>query len=369
MLLLATGAVNAWLRPTRWSDEMTSRESLCAALDGGHPAWIPFTINEEFVTDDPAWEKLFAEGLCPIPYVPAVREEALEIERVEESVTWQGQSAKLTTLRTPLGEISQVSTEGWIQEYFLKTPADYRVMEFIIRHTRLAFDASGFLSWEERVGEQGLTLVGLGRSPLQTILVDYAGLENFSGHLAEAFPEFFALAEALEEQLLERCRLAAAGPWRYLSLLENFTAECWGASRFRRFHLPIYAKILSMFQAADKRVFPHCDGKLAGVALELAETTFAGIESLTEPPEGDLKWEQARDLFPGKVLWANINLGCYGLPPEDLAQLVRMRLPKAAPDGRGLVLEISEDLPLNWREVIPIVLGELQAFGGKTWNE
>lgn len=348
---------------------MTSRENLCAALDWGHPAWIPFTINQEFVTDDPAWEKLFFAGLSPIPYVPAVREEALEVERVEEPCTWQGQSARRTTLRTPLGEIRQVSAAGWVQEYFLKTPADYRVMEFIIRHTRLAFDASQFLSWEKRVGERGLTLVGLGRSPLQTILVDYAGLENFSGHLAEAFPELFALAEALEEQLLERCRLAAAGPWRYLSLLENFTAECWGAMRFQRFHLPLYAKILPIFQAAGKRVFPHCDGKLAGVARELAETMFAGIESLTEPPEGDLKWEQARDLFPGKVLWANINLGCYGLEPEDLAQWVRTRVCAVAPDARGLVLEISEDLPLNWREVIPIVLGELQAFGGKTGNE
>ncbi|MBI2438117.1 MAG: hypothetical protein HYV36_04810 [Lentisphaerae bacterium] len=342
---------------------MTSRENLCAALDFEQPAWIPFTVNQEFVTDDPAWEQLFAAGLSPIPYVGAVREETHEVERIEAQVTWQGQPARRTTLRTPVGELRQVEVAGWVQEYFLKTPSDYRVMEFIVRHTQLTFDPTPFHTWEQRVGQHGLTLVGIGRTPMQTILVDYAGLENFSCHMADAFPELFALAEALEEQLLERCRLAATGPWRYISLLENFTAETWGAARFRRFHLPIYAKILPIFQAALMRVFPHMDGRLAGVARLLAETPFAGIESLTEPPEGDLSWAQARALLTGKVIWANINVGCYTLPPDDLRQWLRERVGAAAPDGRGLLLEISEDLPANWREAIPIVLDALQAIG------
>ncbi|MBI2440518.1 MAG: hypothetical protein HYV35_04010 [Lentisphaerae bacterium] len=342
---------------------MTSRENLCAALDFKQPAWIPFTINQEFVTDDPAWERIFAAGLSPIPYVPAVREELVDVERIEEPFIRQGLPSRRTTLRAPVGEIQQVDAAGWVQEYFLKTPADYRVMEFIVRHTRLALDTSPFHAWEQRVGRRGLTLVGIGRSPLQTILVDYAGLENFSLHLAEEFPELFTLAAALEEQFLERCRLAATGPWRYISLLENFTAETWGAARFQRFHLPIYAKILPIFQAALMRVFPHMDGRLAGVAHLLAEAPFAGIESLTEPPEGDLSWAQARAQLPGKVLWANINVGCYTLPPDDLRQWLRQRVRAVAPDGCGLVLEISEDLPANWRSAIPIVLDALQASG------
>ncbi len=38
---------------------MTLRENLIAALDGRQPAWIPYTINQEFVTDDPAWSSRF----------------------------------------------------------------------------------------------------------------------------------------------------------------------------------------------------------------------------------------------------------------------------------------------------------------------
>jgi hypothetical protein len=35
---------------------MTHRDNLIAALDGQKPEWIPYTVNQEFVTDDPAWE-------------------------------------------------------------------------------------------------------------------------------------------------------------------------------------------------------------------------------------------------------------------------------------------------------------------------
>lgn len=339
---------------------MTPRENLIAALDGRRPERIPYTINQEFVTDDPAWEALFAAGLCRIPYVHTVREEMTEVERVVEPVTWQGQPGRRIILRTSLGEISQIEFSGWVQEYYLKTPADYRVMAHIVRNTRLSLDPAGFEAAECQVGDRGLTLVGVGRSPMQTILVDYAGLEGFAYHLADGFPELFELADALKAQLLERCRLTAAGPGHFISLLENFTAESWGAARFRQYHLPIYAKLLPIFAAAGKRVFPHCDGQLACVAPLLAETGFAGIESLTEPPEGDMTLAHARSAFGDKVFWANINVGVYALPSAELRRWVRERVQAAAPDGRRLAFEISEDLPRNWREAIPVVLETLK---------
>ncbi|MEI6972003.1 MAG: hypothetical protein WCL44_10860 [bacterium] len=339
---------------------MTPRDNLIAALDGRRPERIPYTINQEFVTGDPAWERLFESGLCPIPYVHTVREEMTGVERVVEPVRWQGQHARRVILRTPMGDISQIEVNGWVQEYYLKSPADYRAMAHIVRNTRLTLDPAGFEAAERQVGDRGLALVGVGRSPMQTILVDFAGLEAFSYHMADGFPELFELAEALEAQLLERCRLTAAGPGRFISLLENFTAESWGAARFRQYHLPVYAKLLPIFAAAGKRVFPHCDGQLDCVAEALAGTEFAGIESLTEPPEGDMTLMRARGAFRDKVFWANINVGVYALPMEEFRRWVRERVQAAAPDGCGLVFEISEDLPANWREAIPVALEVLR---------
>jgi hypothetical protein len=69
------------------------RANLIAALDGRLPEWIPYTVNQEFVTADPAWEALFAAGLCPIPCVHTVREEMTEVEHVVEPVTWRVQGS------------------------------------------------------------------------------------------------------------------------------------------------------------------------------------------------------------------------------------------------------------------------------------
>ena len=339
---------------------MTPRDNLEAALTGRRPDSIPYTINQEFVTDDPAWTDLFAAGLCPIPYIHSVREEMTAVERVVEPLTLQGYPGQRVTLRTPHGDISQVEAGGWVQEYYLKTPADYRVMEHVVRHTRLTLDPADFTASEERVGDHGLTLLGVGRSPMQTILVDYAGLENFSYHLDDGFPELFALAEALESHVLERSRLTAAGPGSFVSLLENFTSESWGAARFQQYHLPVYTRVLRILQAAGKSVFPHCDGRIACVAELLAAAGFAGIESLTEPPEGDMTLAQARAAMPDQVFWANINVGVYSLPPAELDRWVRERVRVAAVNGKGLVFEISEDLPPNWRTAIPVVLKALR---------
>jgi hypothetical protein len=94
----------------------TPRDNLIAALDGRRPERIPFTVNQEFVTDDPAWDALFAAGLCPIPYVHTVREEMTGVQRVVETVTRNGQPGRRVTLRTSQGDISQLEMHGWVLE-------------------------------------------------------------------------------------------------------------------------------------------------------------------------------------------------------------------------------------------------------------
>ena len=338
---------------------MMPRENLIAALEGERPESIPLTIYHEFLDDDPAWSALFARVLCPAMWTSTTRKRATNVERIVKSETWNGYPAERTLLRTPVGEIAQVSARGWVQEYFLKEPADYRVMEYVVRDTRIEPFPQGFWDAEQRVGDHGVSMVWVGRSPMQTILVDYAGLERFSYHLADAFPEFFALADALMDQLLRVCQVTASGPGRYVSLLENLTAETWGPRRFAQYHMPVYRRILPILHGGGKTVYAHFDGKLACLADGIAQTEIDGIESLTQAPEGDITYAEARAAWPDKFLWANLNVSQYALPPEELARRVRKVVRQAAPDGRNLALEISEDLPENWRESIPVVLDAL----------
>jgi hypothetical protein len=339
----------------------SARSRMIEALDGGAPDSIPFAVYRDFVTDDPAWERLFDAGLAHLYWTTSTRQTTEGVERTVEPATWQGGPAERVTLHTPAGAITQLSARGWVQEYWLKTPSDYRVMEYIVRHTRIEPDYARLVAEERELGERGVCMIQAGRSPMQTILVDYAGLEAFAYHLAGGFPELDALAEALLDQLVDNCRLIAAGPGTTVSLLENLTAETWGPRRFACYHLPVYERILPILHAGGKTVHLHFDGKLASIADLLARTDIDGIESLTQPPEGDVSYTQARAAWPDKLFWGNINVSLYSLPPTELTRVVRDLARQAAPDGRRLILEISEDLPPNWRAAIPVVLEALAA--------
>ena len=343
---------------------MNPRENLVAALEGENPDWIPLTINEEFLTKDPEWPGLLSAGLCRVSCGGTWRRTVTEgIETRNAPDVWQGKSAVRQITTTPAGEISRLLVDGWVQEYYLKEPADYRVMEYIVRHTRLEPDRENrnrFRQKEEEMGSQGITLLAPGRSPMQTILVDYVGLENFAYHLSEGFPEIQALYDALLDNLVRTCEIAAAGPGRYVQLLENLTAESWGPKRFAEFHLPVYEKILPILHAGGKKVYVHYDGRLACLAELIGRTQIDGIESLTMPPEGDLTYTEARNAWPDKFLWANIRVSDYLLQTEQLRKQIRNLTDQAAPDRRLLAFEISEDRPENWRESIPAVLETLK---------
>ena len=68
---------------------------------------------------------------------------------------------------------------------------------------------------------------------------------------------------------------------------------------------------------------------------------------------------EARAAWPDKLFWSNINVACYYLPPEQLKAVVLERVAQAAPDGKGLAFEVSEQCPHNWKESLPVVLEAL----------
>lgn len=61
-----------------------------------------------------------------------------------------------------------------------------------------------------------------------------------------------------------------------------------------------------------------CDGNLKCLAELLNQTGIDGIESITQPPEGDMTYGEARKAMFGKMFWTNINVSDYGLHPEEL---------------------------------------------------
>ena len=70
--------------------------------------------------------------------------------------------------------------------------------------------------------------------------------------------------------------------------------------------------------------------------------------------------DECRAAWPDKVLWANVNVGLYGLQPAELRQAIVAMRERAG--KRAVAFAIAEDIPENWRESIPVVLQTLQGL-------
>jgi hypothetical protein len=341
---------------------MTIRERLEAFWLGERPDRIPYTIYQNewrHTADDPAWQAMYKSGLGVTWHCRSVQVQAKNVECDERTFIENGKTVQRRTLRTPVGEIYEMYVDGWHAKYYLEIPADYGVMTYIVCHTDITPAYDEYRAMDAKIAPYGVPLVALGRTPLQSILVDFAGLEKFAYHLFDLEAEVMELYEALLTNFRRAVELTAAGPGRFVSVLENFTAESLGPKRYQQFLLPVYRELFPILQGSGKIVGTHYDGQLASCRHLIAQAPIDLIESLTPPPEGDLTLTEARQVWPDKLFWSNINVACYYLPPRELRELVLARVAEAALDGKKLAFEVSEQYPDNWRSSIPVVLEAL----------
>jgi len=342
---------------------MTTRERIESFWSGERPDQIPYTIywNEwRHTATDPAWLPMYEDGLGVTWYLRSFETRRHDVEVVDESYEEDGVPMRRQIRRTPLGEIHAIRERGWDKKFFLETPADYRVMTYVVEHTEVVPCYDAYLATAASLPPWGIAIPELWRTPLQQILVDFAGLENFCWQLADYGEEVRRLYAALLRNFRQVVEIVARGPGRYLSNLENFTAETLGPRRFEEFLLPVYEECFPVLHEAGKLIGCHYDGRLASCRKQIARAPIDLVESLTPPPEGDLTLAEARAAWPDKLFWSNLNVGCYELPPAELRALVLERVAEAAPDGRKLAFEVSEQYPANWRDSMPVVLEALK---------
>lgn len=342
---------------------MDIRERLEAFWAGERPDRIPYTIYEwewQNQRDDPAWEQMFRDGLGVTFHVSPFRTETRNVEVVYEEYTEAGVPMSRQIQRTPVGEITQTWAKGWRRKYLVETPEDYRVMTYIVRNTAYTPTYEGFLETESKYAPYGVALSSIGRTPLQSILVDYVGLEHFAFHLADFADEMRVLYDALLVNFRAAVEIAAKGPGRFVSNLENFTAESLGPRRYKQFLLPVYEECFPILHDAGKIVGTHYDGRTASCKQLIASSPIDLIESLTEPNEGDQLLDEARAAWPDKLFWCNIQVGDYLLPPEKLHDRVLDLVRRGSVNGSRLAFEVSEHIPANWKESMPVVLAALK---------
>ncbi|MBT3376026.1 MAG: hypothetical protein HN742_17340 [Lentisphaerae bacterium] len=341
------------------------RERFERAL-AGEPVERPvYAVYDWFVNNRPGvdWEQLFELGLGQINHANLIRIEHPGFELAETIGEQGGRVRRDVRLITDRGELHEWYLDEWRQEHFIKCPGDYGIMSRALEGVQITADDTAFRESEAALGGRGVTVgqihgLGMGRTPMMVLQIDWVGLERFSIDLALEQPELMGLLEQMTVIKLEEVRAAATTSATHVKLWENMSIETLGPAHYRRHLVPVYLGILDILNPAGKRLMVHYDGQLGVIADDVRRLGFDGIDSFTEPPEGDMSAGEARAAWPGLFLWLHPNLGWYDLPKGELQAHVRRLVREAGPSR--FCLMISEEVPASWRTRVPAVLEALE---------
>ena len=194
---------------------MTIHERLMQFWAGERPDQIPYTIyywEWRHVRDDPAWQPMYDDGLGVTFHLAPYGHEPRNVATESVDTTEGGAQIHREIRRTPIGEISATWVDGWHRDYWLKTRQDYRVMTYIVEQTQVVARLDRLEAEMAALPPFGIPLLALGRTPLQTILVDMAGLEAFGAQLFDFESEIRGLYDALLRAFARQVEIVAQAP-------------------------------------------------------------------------------------------------------------------------------------------------------------
>ena len=322
---------------------MTLREQVLAAVRGGGTDRVPFTCYLGLVASG-------AEEIENLAFVTSAAAFGTEAPEVSYSSTDLAPGVRESRMETPWGCLTQLAhTEtgygsSWTREHWIKRPEDYRILERVLRHTRVVADPQPLRSARARLGDRGVVLAWMNRAPFQRLWIEFTGIERLACDLMDAPAAVEGVLDALLEQSREIMRITAASEAELAWVPDNITGVVTGPPLFNRYLAPYYREVCDALLPAGKTPVTHMDGMLRSVADCVAQTDLPVIEAFTPPPDGNLPVREARARWPRKALWLNFPSSVHLRPPAEVERVAR-ELVEEAGSGGGFLIGVTENIP------------------------
>jgi len=349
---------------------VTIKERILTALTWGLPDRVPLTVYDWLLPRGQTERALREAGVGLIVRLPPHRTTHRDVQIRTCEYYEQGHKRIRRTIHTPVGDAWETlapddayGTSNWIQEYLVKTPDDYRVLESYFQDLVFTDNLAAIREAERRVGEDGVVFVRIAKSPVQDMLYTWLGLDRFAEDYQDRRDLFDSLHATMVKRYAELYDLAAETPVTFLQLGDNIYSDMVGRERYTTYLVPEYAKIMARIAGTGKRLAVHMDGNLRSLASEIAAAPFDIVEAMTPPPMGDFSVKEARQRWPQKALWLNFTSSMHVEPPEMIAAHTRELLADAG-TVRGFGISVTEDAPVAALEQsLAVIARVLQEYG------
>jgi hypothetical protein len=351
---------------------MNCAEKIGAVFAGEFVDTVPFALKGWRIPPCEAERILRNEGLCIIDSQPVYTTTSPNTETETLHFTRDGVSYQKHTVRTPVGELTsltkhvpaaQTERTTWRVEMPFKTPQDYDAVEYMIRDRRYAPAYDAFLKAREQMGGEAFFKTTAPGVPLHTIMYHLMGLERFSLEWAERRDRVLALHDAMVENERPIYTLIAQSPATVVQCGGNYAPEVLGKERFVQYVMPHWEEVAAVLHAGGKLVGCHLDANNRLWAREIGASALDWIEAFTPAPDTDMTMAEARNMWPGKILFINFPSSVH-LENAAVIEAVTKRILRESAPGDRLIIGITENVPDHrWRESFWTILKTIDRFG------
>jgi uroporphyrinogen-III decarboxylase len=345
---------------------MTPRERILAILKGEQPDQVPwcgdldywanslikrglkpkgFVLSDDYIQ----WHRDLGVGFYLQGYFPYTQ--IFSNCKVHE---WNEGNKRFKEIVTPVGSVRECweylptsFSEGPV-EHFMKSEADIPVMKFIYENSRFEADYSIAIQRKQQVGDQGVVLCYLPKSPFMHLMALEAGVMAVTMVALTAPDEFKELLDIMKEAFDQAAQIAVDSPAEVLMIPENLSSEMVGPDLFKMYMYDYQKEWTGKIRIAGKYSFIHIDGTLAGLLRQEASVGFTVLEALTPYPVGDLKFEDLAGIAGDSksIIWGGIP-GSYFtdcVSDEEFERHVKYLLSIMTKEPR-FVLGVADQVP------------------------
>lgn len=284
---------------------MTPRERVLAILRGGRPDKVPwfgdldywataliargekpgdFKTSSEYIR----WHEdlgvgFYLQGYFPFKTIYGSGERI----RQEGRRRWREFATPHGTLRDCWEYLPSSCSEGPV-ERLLKSEADLAALRHVYARIDYEPDYAFALRRRSEIGEQGILLCYLPKSPFMQLVALEGGIEAVTFAEAAAPVEFAETLAVMKSAFDRAARIAVDSPAEALMIPENLSSEVVGPRFFEAYVRPYQEEWIREIAAAGKSSFIHMDGTLRGLIAREASTGVSVIEAMTPAPVGDM---------------------------------------------------------------------------------
>ena len=245
-------------------------------------------------------------------------------------------------------EILEDFSVPYVEKHLIRQESDFQIVYWILDHCRTIADFDCFVSREEEIGQQGLTVGEIGRVPFQRLILDFLGEERCFYLMFDNPKQFRVLLDRLMELDVENLDMGLEFPGLMLEYGDNFDGEITNPNLFKEYCLLHLQQASEKAHAAGKVLGSHMDGDMSHLVELVPETGLDVIEAFSPYPLSGLTFHEAWPAWKNKiVMWGVIPSPLFeaNTPEEEFERIVIDIVKTIAGQGKAILGVADQALP------------------------